>query len=59
MPCLSRRYAAIITVAAAVLLIGVTAEKHAASVASMSVAELEDKLQVCHLVFSIYRDTND
>lgn len=47
MPPISRRFACIITIAAAVLLLGVTAEKHAASIASMSVAEIEDKLQVC------------
>jgi hypothetical protein len=48
MPFLPRRTAAFLTVAAALILIGVTAEKHTShsSVASLSVPEIEDKLQV-------------
>jgi hypothetical protein len=43
---LSRRNATFVTIAAALLLAGVTAEKHAASVASMSIPEIEEQLQV-------------
>ena len=46
MPLLPRRAAAVLTVAAACLLAGVYAEKHATSIASMSVAEIEHQLQV-------------
>jgi hypothetical protein len=46
MPLLSNRGAAVLTVAAALLLVGIHAEKHAASVASMSVGEIEEQLQV-------------
>lgn len=46
MPFLPRRIAAFLTVAAVLVLVGVTAEKHAASVASMSVNDIEDALHV-------------
>lgn len=46
MPFLSRRIAALLTLAAVLILVGVTAEKHASSVASMSVLEIEEALQV-------------
>lgn len=54
MPMISPRYAAALTVVAACLLVGVHAHSHtakesykqAASIATMSMAELEDKLQV-------------
>lgn len=54
MPMISQRYATALTVVAACLLIGVHAHSHAAkesythasSIATMSMAELEDKLQV-------------
>lgn len=56
MPTICTRYAAALTVAAACLLVSVHAHGHsakesytqAASIATMSMAELEDKLQVCH-----------
>ena len=43
---LPRRTAALVTVAAVIVLVGVAAEKHAPSVASMSVNDIEDALQV-------------
>jgi hypothetical protein len=43
---LSRQTATYLTLAAALLLVGVTAEKHASSIAAMSVPEIEEKLQV-------------
>jgi hypothetical protein len=46
MPLLPGRAATVLTIAAACLLAGVYAEKHAASIASMSVAEIEEQLQV-------------
>jgi hypothetical protein len=46
MPFLPGRAAALFTVAAVLILVEVTAEKHASSVASMSVTDIEDALQV-------------
>lgn len=46
MPFLPGRAAALFTVAAVLILVGVTAEKHASSMASMSVTDIEDALQV-------------
>ncbi len=46
MPFPPRRTAALFTVAAVLILVGVTAEKHASSVASLSASDIEDALQV-------------
>jgi hypothetical protein len=46
MPFHPRRTAALVTIVAVLILAGVTAEKHASSVASMSVNDIEDALQV-------------
>ena len=46
LPRIPRNYAVVLTVLAACLLAGVHAEKHAASIASMSLEELEHKLNV-------------
>lgn len=43
---LPQRVAALFTFVAVILLLGVTAEKHVSSVASMSVTDIEDALQV-------------
>lgn len=53
MPTIPRQYALYLTVAAVLLLAGVTAEKHVSSmqeVAAMSVADIEQGLQSCRLV---------
>jgi hypothetical protein len=46
MPFHPRRTAALVTIVAVLILAGVTAETHASSVASMSVNDIEDALQV-------------
>ena len=46
MPFVPQRAAALLTVAAVLLLVGVTAEKNASSISSMSVIDIEDALQV-------------
>lgn len=50
MPSVPPRTALVLTIAAACLLAGVYAEKHAASIASMSVLEIEEQLQECPLI---------
>lgn len=49
MPFLARRVTAFLTVVAVLILIGATAEKHASSIASMNVHEIEEALQVGNL----------
>jgi len=46
MPFLPRRAATLFTITAVLILVGVTAEKHASSVASMSANDIQDALQV-------------
>jgi hypothetical protein len=46
MPFLPQRTAALLTVAAALILVTVAAEKHVNSVASFGLVEIEEKLQV-------------
>ena len=55
MPFLPRCTAALLTVAAVLVLAGVTAEKHVSSVASMSVTDIEDALQVDFCVDNLRR----
>jgi hypothetical protein len=52
MPFLPRRTAALFTITAVLILVGVAAEKYASSVASMSVNDIEDALQVGILCWS-------